>query len=85
MGVRRAVNAPRIHHQHLPDEIGYEPGSLTAETLTALQAMGHTARVRGSPDAAYPYIGDVQAILVRPDGVREGASDPRRGGAAIGY
>jgi gamma-glutamyltranspeptidase len=42
-------------------------------------------KVRGSPDAAYPYIGDIQAILVRPDGVREGASDPRRGGAAIGY
>jgi gamma-glutamyltranspeptidase/glutathione hydrolase len=85
MGVRRAVNSPRIHHQHLPDEIGYEPGSLTAETIGALQAMGHTARVRGSPDAAYPYIGDIQAILIRPDGVREGASDPRRGGAAIGY
>jgi gamma-glutamyltranspeptidase/glutathione hydrolase len=85
MGVQRAVGAPRIHHQHLPDEIGYEPGSLTAETLAALQAMGHTVKVRGSPDAAYPYIGDIQAILVRADGVREGARDPRRGGAAIGY
>ena len=85
MGVQRAVSAPRIHHQHLPDEIGYEPGSLTAETIAALQAMGHAVKVRGSPDAAYPYIGDIQAILVRSDGVREGASDPRRGGAAIGY
>jgi gamma-glutamyltranspeptidase / glutathione hydrolase len=85
MGVKQAVGAPRIHHQHLPDEIGYEPGSLTAATITALQAMGHVAKVRGSPDAAYPYIGDIQAILVRPDGVREGASDPRRHGAAIGY
>ena len=84
-GVQRSVGAPRIHHQHLPDEIGYEPGSLTAETIAALQAMGHTVKVRGSPDAAYPYIGDIQAILIRPDGVREGASDPRRGGAAIGY
>ena len=85
MGVARAVGAPRIHHQHLPDEIGYEPGSLTAETVAALQAMGHAVKVRGSPDAAYPYIGDVQAILIRADGVREGASDPRRHGAAIGY
>ena len=85
MGVQRAVNSPRLHHQHLPDEIGYEPGSLTAATLAALRAMGHTVNVRGSPDAAYPYIGDIQAILVRVDGVREGASDPRRGGAAIGY
>jgi len=85
MGVAQAVSAPRIHHQHLPDEIGYEPGSLSAATLAALRAMGHTARVRGSPDAAYPYIGDIQAILVRADGVREGASDPRRHGAAVGY
>jgi len=85
MGVQRAVGVPRIHHQHLPDEIGYEPGSLTAETIAALKAMGHTVKVRGSPDAAYPYIGDIQAILVRGDGMREGASDPRRGGVAIGY
>jgi gamma-glutamyltranspeptidase/glutathione hydrolase len=85
MGVQRAVNSPRIHHQHLPDEIGYEPGSLTARTIAALQAMGHTVKVRGSPDAAYPYMGDIQAILVQADGMREGASDPRRHGAAIGY
>jgi len=85
MGVQQAVNAPRIHHQHLPDEVGYEPGALTEETIAALRAMGHGTRVRLSPDAAYPHIGDVQAILVRPDGVREGASDPRRGGAALGW
>lgn len=85
MGVAQAVSAPRIHHQHLPDEIGYEPGSLTARTLAALQAMGHAVKVRGSPDAAYPYIGDIQAILVRTDGIREGASDPRRHGVAVGY
>lgn len=85
MGVERAVSAPRIHHQDLPDEIGYEPGSLGAATLAVLQAMGHAVKVRGSPDAAYPYIGDIQAILVRPDGVREGASDPRRHGVAVGY
>lgn len=85
MGIGQAVAAPRIHHQHLPDEIGYEPGSLTPATITALQALGHAAKVRGSPDAAYPYIGDVHAILVRPDGTREGVSDPRRGGAARGY
>ncbi len=33
MGIARAVSAPRIHHQHLPDEIGYEPGSLSAATI----------------------------------------------------
>ncbi len=85
MGIREAVNAPRLHHQHLPDRIQWEPGSLSDETVEALQAMGHTLEERIRTGAVYPYIGDIQAILVRPDGRLEGASDPRRGGTAVGY
>ena len=85
MGIQAAVNAPRLHHQHLPDRIQYEPGSLTPETIAVLEAMGHVVQERFDPDALYPYIGDVQAIMVRPDGSLEGASDPRRGGKAAGY
>ena len=85
MTVVEAVNAPRIHHQHLPDRIQYEPGALSEETMTALRAMGHTVEVRFSADDAYPYIGDIQAILVRNDGRILGWSDPRRGGEAAGH
>jgi len=85
MTLVEAVRAPRLHHQHLPDRIQYEAASLDAETIAALEAMGHTVQQRYSEDAMYPYIGDVQAIMRMPDGMLEGASDPRRGGAAVGY
>ncbi len=85
MNVVEAVNAPRLHHQHLPDWIQYEPGALSAGTIETLQRMGHAVKRRFSRTSPYPYIGDVQAILVMPDGSIESWSDPRRGGAAIGY
>ncbi len=85
MGVRQASNAPRLHHQHLPDRIEYEPGSLSPEVVASLEAMGHELEERIRPGDVYPYIGDVQAILRLPDGILAGASDHRRGGAAVGY
>ena len=78
MSVVDAVQAPRVHHQHLPDEIVYERGGLDDATVRALRALGHTVvERRGSS-------GDVQMILVE-DGLLTGWSDPRRGGRAIGY
>ncbi|MBI4521520.1 MAG: gamma-glutamyltransferase [Gemmatimonadetes bacterium] len=79
MNAAAAVHAPRVHHQHFPDEIYYERGGLTPRSLRALRALGHTLVEREA------YSGDVQLILVRPDGTLEAASDPRRGGRATGY
>jgi len=79
MGVVAAVNAPRVHHQHLPDQIGYEPGGLDPSTVTELRAMGHTMVERSGMS------GDVQVIVIAEDGTRMGWSDPRRGGRAMGY
>lgn len=79
MNVAEAVLAPRVHHQHLPDQIFVEPGGFSSEVLDGLRAMGHTVVERGGVS------GDVQAIVVRPDGTLEAQSDPRRGGAAVGY
>ena len=78
MNVAQAVNAPRVHHQHLPDQIYYEADGLPAETVSALEALGHTMVERSGVS------GDVQAILV-VDGVLTAWSDPRRGGRAMGY
>jgi gamma-glutamyltranspeptidase/glutathione hydrolase len=78
MGVVDAVHAPRVHHQHLPDQITYEPGDLDGAVVEALRALGHTV-VEGGVS------GDVQMILVNGDGTLSGWSDPRRGGRAVGY
>jgi gamma-glutamyltranspeptidase/glutathione hydrolase len=43
-GARDLVAAPRIHHQHLPDRIDFEPGALTPEVQAGLRARGHTLR-----------------------------------------
>jgi gamma-glutamyltranspeptidase / glutathione hydrolase len=36
-----AVDAPRMHHQWLPDTTRLEPDRVSAETLASLRAMGH--------------------------------------------
>jgi gamma-glutamyltranspeptidase/glutathione hydrolase len=85
MGIRQALNAPRLHHQHLPDRIQYEMASLSPQVIAALEAMGHRVEERYLSGDVYPHIGDVQAIQRLPDGRLAGASDLRRGGAAVGY
>ncbi len=79
MNVREAVNAPRVHHQHLPDQIFVEAGGLDSTVVAELEALGHTVVMRDG------ISGDAQAIMVMPDGTLQGASDPRRGGKAVGY
>ena len=85
MTLVEAVRVPRIHHQHLPDRIQYERWAMSAETIATLESLGHAVQERHNPESLYPYIGDIQAILIRSDGVLEGVSDPRRGGAAVGH
>lgn len=79
MDLPAAVHAPRVHHQHLPDQIFFEPRGLSRETVTALEGMGHRLLERNEMS------GDVQAILVRPDGTLAVVSDPRRGGTALAW
>jgi gamma-glutamyltranspeptidase/glutathione hydrolase len=80
MTPREALAAPRLHHQHLPDELSYERGGLEPDVVVRLTAMGHTLTER--PEAE-PLQGDIQAIFVDADGTLTGASDPRRGGAPV--
>jgi gamma-glutamyltranspeptidase / glutathione hydrolase len=41
MTLQEAVDAPRIHHQWLPDTLAAEPFALSADTVTALTKMGY--------------------------------------------
>jgi gamma-glutamyltranspeptidase/glutathione hydrolase len=78
MGVQAAVDAPRFHHQWLPDVIGYEREAVSKDALRALEGEGH----RFQPMDA---IGIVEAILADPrSGLLQGGSDHRApDGAAV--
>ncbi len=76
MSVSQAVNAPRVHHQHLPDQVYWENRGLSEVVVAELEARGHTVSQRGGTS------GDVQAILRLPDGTLTVYSDPRLGGNA---
>src|SRR6266516_345817 len=71
MSLADAVGAPRIHHQALPDIIGYERNGLLPAVVDSLKAMGHEVRMRGG------YSGDIAAIQ-RVGGRWVGVPDPRR-------
>jgi len=81
MNIQQAIDAPRIHHQWLPDEIAYEPLGLSADTKRALETRGHS--LVNKPR----YMGDAEGIMIEEkSGARLGASDPRGAdSAAIGY
>ncbi len=80
MNIQQAVDAPRIHHQWLPDEIVYEPYGMSADTFRALEDRGH--KITDRPR----YMGDAQGIMIEEKtGVRLGASDPRGSGEPVGY
>ena len=78
MDAQSAINAPRFHHQWMPDVIIMEK-DFPASLESALNAEGYQTRRRG-------HIGLVNAIGVDPKtGERLGAADPRDKGAAVGY
>ena len=71
MTARQAVDAPRMHHQWLPDAITLEEGAVPQDVLDALKAMGHDVTMRGRQ-------GDANSILIDPaTGVAYGANDRR--------
>jgi gamma-glutamyltranspeptidase / glutathione hydrolase len=78
MRLDSAVAAPRIHHQHLPDDIRYEPRGLDRRTRRALRGMGHALSERPG------YSGEVAAIM-RVERGWVGVADPRMRGDARGY
>jgi gamma-glutamyltranspeptidase / glutathione hydrolase len=78
MDAQAAINAPRFHHQWLPDQIVMEK-FFSPELEEQLKARGYSIKVHN-------HIGLVNAIGIDPkNGERCGAADPRDDGSAIGY
>ncbi len=83
MNIQEAVNAPRIHHQWLPDIIYYEKFSINNDTFSILENLGYDFKDRNS---TFRVLGSVQAIMIDQENNKiYGASDPRRNGSAEGY
>ena len=80
MNVQEAVDAPRFHHQWLPDLIRHERRGLSPDTLALLEARGHVLAEIGSQGAAHAILFDAEADVL------EGGADRRRAdAAAAGY
>ncbi|EIV7687047.1 gamma-glutamyltransferase [Salmonella enterica] len=69
MNVAEATNAPRFHHQWLPDELRVEKG-FSPDTLKLLEQKGQKVVLKEA-------MGSTQSIMVGLDGELYGASDPR--------
>jgi gamma-glutamyltranspeptidase/glutathione hydrolase len=86
MNIQEAVNAPRFHHQWMPDVVNVEQW-FSPDTVNLLQHMGYNVQIGlhyGSNVA--PYWSDAECIAVdAKTGQRMGASDVRDGGKAVGY
>ena len=78
-GAQATADAPRFHHQYLPDQLLAEPGAFTAEEIAALKARGHTVVVN---DTSW---GNMQGVLWhRATGEVEAGTDGRWKGVGKG-
>ena len=76
--LQESVNAPRFHHQWLPDEILVED-RLSPDTMSLLRSKGHKLKIEN-------FWGDGECVMIDPKtGERLGASDGRNNGKAVGY
>lgn len=78
MDIQQAIDAPRIHHQWMPDQIDYEKFGLAKDVIDNLLLRGH---IIGSKR----ILGRAEGIMVDKYGIRYGATDPRGYGGAAGY
>src|SRR5215469_9938680 len=80
LNIQESVNAPRFHHQYLPDLILLEKFGISPDTVRLLETMGH--KIRDDRE----FWGDAECIAIDPvTGERLGASDGRNNGKAVGF
>ncbi len=80
MGMQDAVNAPRFHHQWLPDVVTFEPKGFDSLLVNQLQEKGYQIKQENSV-----ILGKVDAILRLPNGKLEGGADYRGDDKAVGF
>jgi gamma-glutamyltranspeptidase / glutathione hydrolase len=67
---REAVALARMHHQWMPDRVTLEEGTVSADVIARLRAMGHEVSMSTRQ-------GDAHSIWVAADGTPHGAHDKR--------
>ena len=80
MPASSAMSAPRLHHQHLPDEIALEQDGFDASVQQALRTLGHRLTF-----FAVPKSGWTVAATIERRGEWHGMADPRLHGESAGY
>ena len=80
MNMQQAVDAPRFHHQWLPDVILMEEKSFSESIVVDLESKGYDISTE-----ILPQIGYVDAIRVLPNGKLESGADSRGDDTAVGY
>ncbi|HYJ92921.1 MAG TPA: gamma-glutamyltransferase [Pyrinomonadaceae bacterium] len=79
MSIQQALDAPRIHHQWMPDELVVEPYGMSPDTRKILESYGQKF-------AQKPVtIANATGIMIDDKGVKWGAVDSRGAGGAVGY
>ena len=77
VNIRRAIEAPRFHHQWLPDEIKLEQFGFNMDTINHLENLGYRIKF-------VHRLGFVQGIMLKYQMIY-GWGDPRGTGTALGF
>jgi gamma-glutamyltranspeptidase/glutathione hydrolase len=82
MNIAQAIEAPRIHHQWLPDRLTFELYALSPDTQQKLKLKGHALN-----QLSHASQGNAMGIVVNPEtGLLSGAADSRSAdGGVAGY